>query len=76
MPEQSQDLQKLLVELWEAHQRLSNHLDQLEQQILASFQESEEFAKDMMEHIEEMSLGGQWYNPFDMGPQSQIGKKS
>ena len=35
-----------------------------------------DYQRDMDEEIERMSLGGQWYDPFDMGPQTSVGKKS
>jgi hypothetical protein len=35
-----------------------------------------EFQKDRDEYIEEMSLGGERYDPTQMGPQTSVGKKS
>lgn len=36
---------------------------------------NDEYQRDVWEYIDEMSLGGERFDPFALGVQSQIGKK-
>jgi hypothetical protein len=70
MTGQSADLKRLLDDLLDGNSRLQHMLANPKR-----YRRDDDYEKDVAEYVEEMSLGGQWYDPYAMGPQTSIGRK-